>query len=80
MFAERMFVDKFQGEGLLMQLFKFVSIWTEIIAEIFKTSIGVAIITGKMLPRHMMLGQMLDGQMSLLHLSTVKDGCTNLGR
>ena len=26
-----------------MQLFKFVSIWTEIIAEIFKTSIGVAI-------------------------------------
>ena len=46
MFAERMFVDKFQGEGLLMQLFKFVSIWTEIIAEIFKTSIGVAIMTG----------------------------------
>ena len=32
-----------------------------------------------MLPRHMMLGQMLDGQMSLDHLSTVKDGCTYLG-
>ena len=41
-----MFVDKFQGEGLLMQLFEFVSIWTEITAEILKTSRGVAIITG----------------------------------
>ena len=29
-----------------MQLGMFVSIWTVIIAEIFKTSIGVAIITG----------------------------------
>ena len=34
------------GEGLFMQLSKFVSIWTEIAAEIFKTSRGVAIITG----------------------------------
>ena len=41
-----MFVDKFQGEGILMQLFEFVSIWTEITAEILKTSRGVAIITG----------------------------------
>ena len=29
-----------------MQLFKFVSIWTVITAEIFKTSRGVAIIIG----------------------------------
>ena len=32
-----------------------------------------------MLPGHMMLGQMLDEQMSLDHFSTVKDGCANLG-
>ena len=32
-----------------------------------------------MLPGHMMVGQMLDGQMSLDHFYTVKDGWTKLG-
>ena len=89
MFAGGMFAGQLSRSckklaDLFSILFKFGPIWTDIITEQFTISGVVAIVTRTnvawtyMMLEQMLHGQILDGQISLGHLSTVKDGSTNL--